>query len=694
MSTNPPASESLLRSALAHHQHGQLAQAEALYRRILHASPGDPEALHLLGVAACQQGKHAAGLPLLDQAIERKPDYAEAWKNRGSLLHELRQEQRAIENFDEAIRLRPSFAAAWNGRGSALHKLERYQEAVESFEHAIRLHPSYVDAYGNRGNVLLALHQYQRALESFDQVLRLKADYAQAHYGRAAALYGLGLYPEAIASWDKAILFKPDYIHAYANRGIAQFEKAQYREALASFDHALRLCPDYDYLQGMRLHLKRMVCDWDDVDSQTLLLEAQIERGQKVAPPFMTLAITASPALQKKAAEILVGDRYPSSATPLAPRPPRQKIRVGYFSADFHNHAVSYLMAGSFELHDKTRFELLGFSFGPDKHDEMRRRVAGAMDQFLNVRSLPDAEVVRLSRELEVDIAVDLMGFTQHARTGIFARRAAPIQVNYLGYPATMGASYIDYLIADRTLIPENSRQHYTEKIVYLPDCFQANDSKILPSTKSFTRADEQLPEDGFVYCCFSNNYKISPAIFESWMRILTRVEGSVLWLFQGNPRVADNLRQQAARRGVSPQRLVFARGISLPEHIARQPLANLFLDTFPFTAGAMASPALWAGLPILTCIGEAFAGRMAASLLRTIRLPELVTTTSTDYEALAIELAIDKDRYREIRQRLERNRFTAPLFDTARFTRNLETAYQAMYERHQTGQPPIDIGA
>jgi predicted O-linked N-acetylglucosamine transferase (SPINDLY family) len=692
MSANPGASESLLKTALAYHQHGQLAQAEALYRKILQVSPGHPEALHLLGVAACQQGKHAAALPLLDQAIEGKPEYAEAWKNRGSLLHEMRQEQRAVENFNQAIRLKPGYAAAWNGRGSALHKLERYQEAVESFVWAIRLHPTYADAYGNRGNSLLALHQYQRALESFDHLLRLKVDCAQAHYGRAAAFHGLGKYPEAIASWDRAILLQPDYVQAYANRGIAQFETAQYLDALASFDHALRLQPDYAYLQGMRQHLKRMVCRWDDAESN--FLETEIDRGKKAVPPFMTLAITASPALQKKAAEIFVGDKYPLSAAPLVRRSRRQKIRLGYFSADFHNHAVCYLMAEAFELHDKTKFELLAFSFGPDKQDKMRRRAAGALDQFLDVRFLPDAEVVRLSRELEIDIAVDLMGFTQHARTGIFARRAAPIQVNYLGYPATMGASYIDYLIGDRTLIPETSRQHYSEQIVYLPDCFQANDSKVLPSTKCFTRAGERLPENGFVYCCFSNNYKINPTIFDVWMSILARVDGSVLWLLEGNPWVADNLRQEAERRGVSPRRLVFARGLPFSEHLARQPLADLFLDTFPFNAGAMASPALWAGLPILTCMGEAFAGRMAASLLRAIGLPELVTTTSADYEALAVELAHDKDRYREIRQRLERNRFTAPLFDTARFTRNLENAYQAMYERYQTGLPPHDVDA
>jgi predicted O-linked N-acetylglucosamine transferase (SPINDLY family) len=569
---------------------------------------------------------------------------------------------------------------SYNSRGLALHRLQRYQEAVESFDHALQLDPGYANAYGNRGNSLIELKQYQRALESYDHVLRLAVQCAEAWNGRATALHGLRQYPAAVDSWDKAILCKPDYAQAYGNRGIALFEMAQYKQALESFDHAVRLQPDYPYLGGMRLHLRRLLCDWEDIDDRSRQVESQIERGERVSPPFMMLAITASPALQKKMAKTYVQDTCPPAPVTLPMRPRRDKIRVGYFSADFHNHAICYLMAELFERHDRSRFEVLGFSFGPDRQDEMRTRVSAAMDQFLDVRFLSDAEVTRLSHEREVDIAVDLMGFTQHARTGIFARRAAPIQVNYLGYPGTMGANYIDYLIADQTLIPPESRQHYSEKIVYLPNSFQAT-SRIQPSEKIYTRAQERLPEQAFVYCCFSNGYKIAPAIFDVWMRILQRVEGSVLWLLEGNPWVADNLRHEAAHRGVSAHRLIFAPGLPLAEHLARLPLADLFLDTLPFNAGAMASPVVWAGLPLLTCMGETFAGRMAASLLHAIALPELVTTTIADYEALAVALALDRERYRELRQKLHLNRLTTPLFDAAAFARHLEDAYQAMYE-------------
>jgi predicted O-linked N-acetylglucosamine transferase (SPINDLY family) len=314
------------------------------------------------------------------------------------------------------------------------------------------------------------------------------------------------------------------------------------------------------------------------------------------------------------------------------------------------------------------------------------------MDRFLDVQPMSDLDIAQLSRGLDVDIAVDLMGLTSDSRPGIFAERAAPIQVNYLGYPGTMGANFIDYLVADHTLIPEESQQYYTEKIVYLPDSFQSNGSKCLPSTTPYTRAGEGLPARGFVYCCFNNSHKITPSMFDLWMRILERTKGSVLWLLEGNPWMADNLRKEAARRNISPERLVFCQRLPLSEHMARQQLADLFLDTLPFNAGATASPALWAGLPVLTCMGEAFAGRMAASLLRAVNLPELVTTTEGAYEELAVELAQNAERYHEIRQRLQCNRHTAPLFNTRAFTRHLEAAYSAMYERYQAGLPPDHI--
>jgi predicted O-linked N-acetylglucosamine transferase (SPINDLY family) len=564
---------------------------------------------------------------------------------------------------------------------------------MESCDRAIRLNSSLVEAHGNRAAALLQLQQYQAALKCCDEAIALREDYAEAHINRGGALQGLGQFEASLESYDKAILLSPGIAEAWSNRGNVLYRLKNYSAALESFDRATLLKPDCEYLPGMRVHTKRSICDWEDIESLCQQLEAGINRNERVAHPFVILDISGSAELQRKAAEILMRDKFPPRSTAaFKSRPKRERIRIGYFSADFRNHPMCSLMAEIFERHDRFRFEILGFSFGPDETDKMTMRVSAAMDRFLDVRSMPDREVARMSRDLEVDIAVDLMGFTDKSRTGIFAERASPIQVSYLGYIGSMGANYIDYLIADHTVVPEASQRHYSEKIVYMPDCYQANDSQRVPSTKLYTRAAEGLPEKGFVYCCFNNTFKIAPATFDLWMRILGQAEGSVLWLLEGNQWAAENLRKEAARRGVSPDRLVFAKRLPLGEHLTRQSLADLFLDTLPYNAGATASHALWAGLPILTCMGEAFAGRMAASLLRAIGLAELVTCTGADYVALAVELALNTERYREIGERLMRNRLTAPLFDVSGFSRHLEAAYIAMYERHRMGLAPENI--
>ncbi len=713
-----------VQQALAHHQAGRLAQAETLYQQALQDCPDNPDALRLLGLIALQVGQWAMALPLFDKAILVRPGFAEAYADRGNALHQLQQYRAAVESYDKAIRLKPGFAEAYSdrgvalfalghyqadlescdrairlkpdfaaahgNRGAALLRLQQYQAALESCGRAIRLNPSLVEAHGNRGAALLQLQQYQAALESCDEAIVLRGDYAEAHSNRGGALQGLGQYQAALESYDKAIRLNPGIAEAWSNRGNALYRLKNYPAALESYDKAMLLKPDCEYLPGMRVHTKQSICDWEGIESQCQQLETGIERNERVAHPFAVLNISSSAEVQRKAAEILVRDKFPPRSTAaFKRRPKRDKIRIGYFSADFHDHPMCSLMAEIFERHDRTKFEILGFSFGPHETDEMSMRVSAAMDRFLDVRSMPDREVARLSREHEVDIAVDLMGFTDNSRTGIFAERASPIQVSYLGYVGSMGATYIDYMIADHTVVPEASQRHYSEKIVYMPDCYQANDTRRVRSTKLYTRAEEGLPEKGFVFCCFNNTFKITPATFDLWMRILGQAEGSVLWLLESNPWAVDNLRKEAVRRGVSPHRLIFAKRLPLAEHLSRQSLADLFLDTLPYNAGATASHALWAGLPVLTCMGEAFAGRMAASLLRAIGLPELATSTGAEYVALAVELAFNAELCREIGQKLMRNRLTAPLFDVSRFCRYLEAAYSALYERHQMGLAP-----
>jgi predicted O-linked N-acetylglucosamine transferase (SPINDLY family) len=409
-----------------------------------------------------------------------------------------------------------------------------------------------------------------------------------------------------------------------------------------------------------------------------------------VSQPFPLLALLESGLLHRKAAELYVREEGPPShARPaIRARARHDRIRIGYFSADFRDHPVATLAAELFETHDRSRFETTAFSFGPDTQDTMRRRMERAFDRFIDVRGSSNEDIALLARSLEIDIAVDLMAFTAECRPQIFALRAAPVQVNFLGYPGTMGAPYMDYLVADRTLIPEGSRSHYSEKIIYLPHSYQVNDAKRPVADVSFTREDLGLPPAGFVFCSFNNSYKITPDTFDSWMRILRRVEGSVLWLLEDNASVANNLRREAVRRDVQAERLIFARRVPMPEHLARLRAGDLFIDTLPYNAHTTASEALWVGLPVVTCLGETFAGRVAASLLQAIGLPELIAANRDQFVELVVELATDVQRLAKVRQKLADNRLTTPLFDARLFAKHIEAAYTLIDERYHAGLP------
>ena len=656
--------------------------------------PGLAQAYNNRGIALNDLKRHEDALRSYDKAIALKPDYAEAYSNRGIALNGLKRHEEALQSCDKAIALKPDVAETYNNRGNSLNGLKRHEEALEGYDKAIALKPGYVEAYNNRGNALTELKRHEEALQSCDKAIALKPDYAEAYSNRGIALSKLERYEEAVQSCDRAIALKPDYAEAYRNRGIALTELKRHEEALQSYDRAISLKPDQGFLYGDWLYARMYICDWRDAGQAFSRLSELIERGDRASSPFPFLAISNSSALQRKMAELYVREKYPAAASPavVAAAPGHDKIRIGYFSADFHNHATAFLIAELFERHDRTRFEVHAFSFGPRTNDEMRQRLTAAVDSFIDVRAQSDVEVATLARSLGIDIAIDLKGLTKEHRLGVFAQRAAPIQVNYLGYPGTLGADYIDYLIADPTLIPETDQQHYSEKIVYLPDSYQVSNLKRQISDRTFTREELGLPPSGVVFCCFNNNYKILPDTFDGWMRILRQVEGSVLWLLQDNEAAARNLRKEAAGRGIAADRLIFATRLPLADHLARHRLADLFLDTLPYNAHTTASDALWAGLPVLTRIGETFAGRVSPSLLNAIHLPELITSTQADYEKLAVELAINPGRLLQIRRKLERNRLTTPLFDTALFTRHIEEAYAMIHERHLAGLTPTHL--
>ena len=672
----------------------RLDEALDSFDRAIALNPDQADSFYNRAITLKKLNRSEEALASYDKAIALKPDYVVAFNNRGNALLGLDRLDEALASFERAIAFKPDYAEAFNNRGKALLDLNRLDEALASFERAIALKPDYAEAFNNLGNALLELNRLGEALTSYDKAIVLNPDNANFLYNLGTVLFEFNRLEEALASYDRAIALNPDHAEASINRGNALEKLNRQEEALASFERALALNPDCEFVLGAKLHAQMKLCDWNQLSSQLQQLEAALVEDQRVVLPFALSGLIDRPDLQFRAARIYVEAKHPihfcedSSKSALD-----GKIRIGYFSADFNNHPISYLMAELFESHDTERFEIFGFYFGPDKRDEMRERVSAGFDQFFDVRNHSDREVVQMARDLGIDIAVDLNGFTSGARTGIFAARCAPIQINYLGYPGTMAAPYIDYIVADQTLIPQQSQQYYSEKVVYMPHSYQVNDSKRRISDRVFSRQEAGLPDDGFVFCCFNKSYKILPATFDGWMRLLKAVKGSVLWLKVDSPKAARNLRKEAEIRGVDSSRLVFAQKmVGLPDHLARHRLADLFIDTLPFNAHTTASDALWAGLPVLTVLGNSFAARVAASLLRALDLAELITETQEQYESRAIELAGNPAMLGAIKDKLERNRQSSALFNGQLFARHLEAAYTQMSERQRLGLGPEHI--
>ena len=537
-------------------------------------------------------------------------------------------------------------------------QLKNYKKSYTLIAEAIKINPKDAEAYNNMGIVLKELNQFDTAHNKFCNAIKLKPDYAEAHYNCGIVLKELRQEENAIKSFELAIKFKKNYAEAYYNLGHIFFELKKFNEALKNFYQSYKINSKLNYLLSSIIYTKHRICEWNSFDKDLLDLENLILNEKKKINPFLTLSFYESPQLQKTSAEIFVKEEYDvqNKHNYKFHKHAKKKIRIAYYSADFRNHPMSYLLANLYELHDKNKFEIIGISFGPDKDDKMRKRVSMAFDEFYDVRLKTDDEIVNFSRELKIDIAIDLMCFTKYHKFGIFVKRCAPIQVNYLGYPGTSGTNYLDYIIVDKIIIPKESQKYYSEKIVYLPNTYQANDSTKKISDKIFTREELGLPMDGFVFCCFNNNYKITPQVFDVWMRLLARVENSVLWILSENINISENLKNEATIRGIDFNRIVFAERIKMNEHLARQKVADLFIDTFPYTGHTTVSDALWVGLPVLTRIGKSFASRVSASLLNAIGLSTLVTSSEKEYENLAIELATNPAKLKEIKNKLKNN--------------------------------------
>jgi predicted O-linked N-acetylglucosamine transferase (SPINDLY family) len=673
---------------------GRLEEALDNYQRALEIRPDLAEAHYNRANVLRELRRHTESLAGYERALRFKPDYPEAHNNRGNALYDLGRFAEALDSYQRALEIRPDDPEICYNRGRALQSLNRLDEALASYDRVLSIRPDHYRACNNRGNALKDLGRFEEALDSYAGALRIKPAFAQAYFNLGNALRQLRRLDEALASYDRALSVKPDYAEGLWNRGQTLDELGRLEEARDSYARALTIAPELPWLFGNWLHTEMQLCEWGALGSGLAHLARKIADNKPATTAFPVVTLLDSPPLQRRAAEIWVRENRPTSTLlgPIARRSRSGRIRLGYYSADFHAHATAHLIAELIEGHDRGQFDVLGFSFGPNQQDEVRKRLVAAFDRFIDISMKSDRDVAQLSRELGIDIAVDLKGFTRNERAGIFCHRAAPLQVNYLGYPGTMGAPYIDYLIADATVIPPESRPHYTEKIVYLPHSYQVNDRKRAIVDRHYSREELGLPPASFVFCCFNNAYKITPAVFDIWMRLLAQVPRSVLWLLDHNAVAAANLRREAEVRGVNAQRLVFAPRLPVAEHLARHRAADLVLDTLPYNAHTTASDALWAGVPVLTQMGESFAARVAGSLLTAIGLPELITHTAEQYQALARELATKAARLAALRAKLQANRLTQPLFDTPLYTRHLEEAYRQMHARGQAGLSPEDI--
>jgi protein O-GlcNAc transferase len=716
--------EAIARAARAYVQ-GRFDEVEAISTAILKAVPDHFDALHLLGVLRGRQGRLAEALDLLDKATSRNNASAQAWSNRGHVLYLQGRYEDAIASCERALAIAPDTADALNNRGNALHALGRHVDALADYDRALAIKPGFAQALNNRGLALHQLNRLDEALASYDQALTIIPNYAGALNNRAATLHRLRRHDAALAACDRTLAIDPNHREAWSNRGLNLVELRRFDEALASFERALALDPgSAEALNSRGAVLDRLgrheeaiasyeqvlarnpdnphafagaadcaltICDWERTVRYAAELPGRIARQTSIMAPFRLLAYSADPALQRAGAELAVRQALPAEAQPMHRDTRRESgaLRIGYLSAQFLAHAGASLIAELIERHDRARFAVIGLSLSPDDGSALRRRLAASFDEFHGLERLSDLRAAELIRDLDIDILVDLTGHSRDARLGIPAHRPAPLQVSWLGHAGTMGARFIDYVIGDPVVAPLSEAENFTEKIAQLPDCYLVTDTtRVIPSA-SLDRRAAGLPQSGFVFCCFNNNYKITAPVFERWMRLLGQVEGSVLWLLRDNAVAERNLRREAAARGTDPARLIFAKRVSPAEHLARHRLADLFLDTLPFNAHVTASDALWAGLPVLTCPGETFASRVAASSLRAAGLGELIVANLDEYEHLALSLAQSPDALSRLRQKLHDNRASCPLFDTQRFRRHLESAYQTMWEIARRGEPP-----
>lgn len=693
----PKLVEAYINRALLYRQLDKTDQAIQDYTNALALEPDSQHALRQLARLHQRQGQHEQALQCFTQLLTLTSGHSEDWYAKGLLHIRLAQFDSAVDCFRQSLSLDENKLAAWLGLGNAQKALEQFAQAMQSYDRAISLHPASANAYYNRAILHKAMGRNDAALLDYDQALALNPGHAMAHGNRGGLLLESGHVDEAVLSYRKACELHTHNARYANNLANALMMAGSHGEAAEAFARATLLDASVPEAQGLALQCSLIQADWSNLDTRIQSLEKAVQAGKMASPPFCLLPVCRDPALLQRSSSLYADFKLGSLTRTETVTPPQSvlrhagKIRLAYLSADFRAHAVMQVMAEVFELHDRQQFEVFAYDYGryADSHDAMRQRLQQAFDHFLAIADWSDAQIAAHMQANGIAIVIDLMGYTDKARPAILAQHPVPVAVNYIGYPGTMGSPHMDYVLADAVLIPDSDRRFYTEKVVRLPDCYLPSDRRRRLDTKCLSRGSEGLPDNAFVFCAFSNTYKLNPELFAIWMALLRQVPDSVLWLLGDNASIQHRLRQKAFACGVDPDRLVFAQRTGYSRYLGRFRLANLFLDTLPYNALATASDALWAGLPVLTCTGKTYVGRGASSMLLAAGLPELVTASLEDYQAQALHLATHPEALQALCNKMAATRTSCRLFDAPRHTRHLEAAYLGMCQRAEHGLPP-----
>ena len=702
--------------------------AKLIYEKILALDQKNFDALFFLAIILINSKNYKKASDLLEQVILIKPNFADAYNNLGICLEKLNDLDGAIKNYNLAINNRLNFAEAYNNLGVAFQKLKnfdqailqykkaigykslyldpyvnlanlfketkQFEEAIKNYDLAINLNPNLAEVYNNKGNALKEIRKFEEAIKNYDLAINLNPNLAEVYNNKGNALKEIRKFEEAIKNYDLAINLNPNFAEAYFNAATALQDIKNFEKAVLNFEKALLVDKEIPFCKGYLLHAKMLCCNWNGLNELYKEIYNDVEKNKYSATPFGYQAICDDESSLQKCAQLYSSKRFPEIKNSFFTKKisKNKKIKIGYLCGEFREQATSVLMTEVWEKHNKENFEIIAFDSGWDDKSIRRNRIIAAFDKFIDISKVSDFDAAKLIYKEQIDILINLNGFFGTGRPIVFSYRPAPIQINYLGFPGTIGSKYIDYILCDQTVVPPQSKKFYNEKIIYLPNSYQANDTKRKISEKKFLREDLSLPKESFVFCCFNNNYKITPNMFDVWARLLKKIDNSVLWLIDGNSEATENLKKEAKIRNIDVSRLIFAKRMKLEDHLARHKIADLFLDTLPYNAHTTASDSLWAGLPVLTCLGKAFPGRVAASLLRSLDLPELITYSENEYISKAEELALNPEKLTLIKNKLDTNKFSQPLFNTELFCRNLESAFKIIFEKYSLGLETEDI--